>query len=242
MKKLAIFDIDGTVFRWQLYHEFVFGLKDRRIFDEDTADRLDTALIEWQSKKRSWHEYEGEIIKAFEPVINRVDLALFNEVAHNVTTKSGHKVYAYTTGLIKKLKKEGYYILAISGSQQELVDIFAKQFGFDDCIGVLYETVDGKFTGNISRRVPGRKHEIIQEYLQTHPELTLKDSFAVGDSDGDISMLKMVDNPIAFNPSHELIEVAQTNGWDIVVERKNIAYTIRKNSDGLFVLEKADQL
>lgn len=241
MKKLAIFDIDGTLFRWQLYHELVFELKDEGIFDVATAEKLDTALYEWQAKKRNWYDYEMEIVYAFEPVIKTLDPAIYEDVVKRVISKSGHKTYAYTMRLLEKLRQDGYFMLAISGSQQEVAGAFAKQLGFDDCIGALYERGDNGFTGEIVRRVPGRKHEIIKEYLRENPDLILDGSVAVGDSDGDISMLEMVTHPIAFNPSPELLSVAQEKGWDIVVERKNVAYIIKRNSDGLFVLEKTDR-
>lgn len=238
---LAIFDIDGTLFRWQLYHELVFSLKEDSIFDEETTENLDLALFEWQAKRRSWHDYEMEIVKAFEPVIANLSPESYAGAVERVVKRSGHKTYAYTTKLLKELQDSGYYTLAISGSQQEIAELFTKSYGFDDCIGALYERSDDKnFTGHISRRVPGRKHEIIEEYLDQHPNLTIEGSVAVGDSDGDISMLELVDNPIAFNPSHDLLAEAQKNNWKVVIERKDVIYHLEKGSDGLLVLAKTE--
>lgn len=242
MRKLAVFDLDGTLFRWQLYHELVFEFKNRGLFDDTTATMLETALLEWQAKRRSWHDYEMEIINAFEPVIEGLDPALYDAAVEAVVKQSGHKTYAYTMRLLKNLQKEGYFTLAVSGSQQEIAESFAQQYGFDDCIGALYERNETGFTGAILRRVPGRKREIVEEYLALHPDLTLDDSIAIGDSDGDISLLEIASNPIAFNPSHDLMEVAQEKGWTVVIERKDMAYTLKRNSDGLYVLEKAEQL
>lgn len=42
--------------------------------------------------------------------------------------------------------------------------------------------------------------------------LTLTDSIAVGDSNGDVGMLGMVDRPIAFNPTFELYDTAIERG------------------------------
>jgi len=36
--------------------------------------------------------------------------------------------------------------------------------------------------------------------------------------------------------------VAEENGWKIVIERKNIAYTLQKDNDGSIVLAQADRL
>lgn len=239
-RKVAFFDLDGTFFRWQLYHELVFELKDRNVFDEATAHQLDEALVAWQSKRRSWHDYEMKVIKALEPALASLETRLFEDAAEAVISRSGHKIYNYTKHLLDELKQEGYFALAISGSQQEIAETFAAKYGFDACIGALYERKDGKFTGTISRYVPGRKHEIIQEFLDSHSDTTLEESVAVGDSEGDISMLEMVDRPIAFNPSSGLFDKAKEAGWEIVIERKNMAYTFKKGSDGQHLLAQTN--
>jgi len=62
------------------------------------------------------------------------------------------------------------------------------------------------------------------------------DSYAVGDTSGDSAMLELVQHPIAFNPDAKLLTIAKEKGWKIVVERKSMAYTLEKNSDGQYVL------
>lgn len=238
-RKLAIFDIDGTLFRWQLYHELVFALKERGFFSDEVADQLEKSLIDWQAKRSSWHDYEMAVVRAIEPELTRLDTKLFYQAVQSVVKSRGHKIYNYTRCLLDKCRQDGYYTLAISGSQQEVAEAFASRYGFDDCIGALYERNEHGFTGKISRRVPGRKHEIIDEYLRANPELTLEGSIAIGDSDGDITMLELADQPIAFNPSKDLLDVARERGWQIIIERKNIVYTL-KDHDGTIVLEKTD--
>ena len=58
----------------------------------------------------------------------------------------------------------------------------------------------------------------------------------MGDSGGDISMLKLVAHPIAFNPNDDLRVAAMDAGWPIILERKSIAYKLEKGSDGTYVL------
>lgn len=241
MKKIAVFDLDGTLFRWQLFHELVFELGRMEVLDTATVEELEQALIEWQTKRRSWHDYEMTIVRAIESNVATITPQTFESAAQAVVGRSGQKIYNYTKNLVDELKLKDYYLLAISGSQQEVAEPFAKLYGFDDCLGALYERKNGKFTGKNLRMVPGKKHEILKNYLSNRPDLTLSDSVAVGDSGGDISMLHMAANPIAFNPSDELLDEAAKHSWPIVIERKNIAYRLEKGSDGLFVLAKTNR-
>jgi phosphoserine phosphatase len=52
--------------------------------------------------------------------------------------------------------------------------------------------------------------------------------YEIGPSDcftgGDIPLLEMVDRPICFNPNQALLDHAKRQGWEVVVERKDVVY------------------
>ena len=119
-----------------------------------------------------------------------------------------------------------------------MVRQFAKTQGFDAAIGRTLEVKDGMYTGRImynNSRFPISGHldkvEILQHYLSEHDiHADLSQSYAVGDSEGDIALLSAVGRPIAFNPSLPLAKIAQKKGWEMVVERKDVIYNIRETS------------
>lgn len=238
-RKLAIFDLDGTLYRWQLYHEVVFALKDKGVFPHDAVRTLDEAFASWNNRQGSFATYERHVVDTLLASLTGISPQMFDEVAREVSERSGRKTYRYTLALIERLKSEGYFLLAVSGSQQEVAELFARKFGFDDCIGSLYEREGDHFTGKIVRFVPGNKAALIRDYADTHG-FTLEHSVAVGDSDGDISMLELVDHPIAFNPNDRLLEAAEQHGWQVVVERKNVALTLEPQPDGRYTLVHTD--
>lgn len=239
--KFAAFDIDGTLFRWQLFHELVFTLKDMGCFDDETSKGLDKAFLAWRGWNMSFDEYEMYVVRAIENNLSTIPPNGFDRAAKTIVEKSGHKVYKYTRDLIVTLKAQGYHVIALSGSQQEIIEPFAELYGFDSCIGALYERKNGMFTGKKIRHIQGNKAALLKEYVAAH-ELTFDGSVAVGDSAGDIAMLEIVEQPIAFNPAYDLLERAMTDGWRVVIERKNVAYELGKGQDGLYILEKTDRL
>lgn len=230
-QKLAIFDLDGTVYRWQLYHELVFTLKDMGMFPPEAAEQLSTAYYAWKNRQASFDSYEHQVIDTLVSSLVHIPPHVFDEAAQKVAESANTKTYRYTLNLMQQLKNDGYFLLAVSGSQQEIVELFAQRLGFDDCIGSLYERDGDKFTGTISRFIPGNKEVYIQQYAKEH-DFSLTDSVAVGDSGGDISMLDLVDHPIAFNPSGDLLSVARERRWKIVIERKNVALTLETDDQG----------
>lgn len=239
-QRLAVFDIDGTLFRWQLYYAIVLKLRENDFFTEETAKQIDESFRGWESRNKSFGDFEKIAISALTDHLPRLSSTDFNQVVSDVMANSSHKTYAYTRNLAERLKAEGYFLLAVSGSPQEIAEPFVRQYGFDDCIGWLYEQKAGYFTGKIIRNTVHDKAALISDYVTQH-NMTLEGSLAVGDSKGDIAMLKIVDQPIAFNPSEELLQEALEHGWKIVVERKNIAYSLTRGEDGNTVLETTDR-
>ena len=136
------------------------------------------------------------------------------------------RVYIFARDLIKRLKKENYIIIAISGSPIEVIKEYNKYFKFDEVFGSVYETDgQGTYTGKtIFEPVRHKGHLVGQFVLEKN--LTLKGSYGLGDTESDESFLKMVAHPIAFNPNMNLEKVARRKGWKIVVEKKDVIYDI----------------
>lgn len=237
-QKFAAFDIDGTLFRSGLYREVSYELMKMGALPDDI-------LEETTAKNREWrHRTHGNAFEEFDMLlVDRVDHALpqlriddYEEAAQIVLEKKADNVYVYTRELIAQLKREGYFLIAISGSQAELVGPFAAKYGFDTWIGQEWERGDEFFTGK-TVKTHTHKDIIIHDLMERY-NLTLDGSYAVGDSYGDVGMLSIVDHPIAFNPTHELYDEALAHGWTIAIERKNMMYTL-EIKDGVYQLASA---
>lgn len=236
MNKFAVFDIDGTLYRWQLYHELVQELAFAGVFPKNAFHELNDRWNRWRGGDLSFDIYEQYVVTTMLKNLPLIPLATFEAACDKVVEQSYHKTHHYPRALLKELKADQYTIIAITGSQQELIERFGKHYDFDIVIGAVYERRDGRFTGIIERPTIGKKAQILQDLVKEHG-LTWQDSVAIGDSDGDASLLELVERPIAFNPSAGLFERAKTDSWPIVLERKNIAYCLEKDVHGLVLAE-----
>ncbi|MES2876466.1 MAG: HAD-IB family phosphatase [Patescibacteria group bacterium] len=234
MKRFAAFDIDGTIFRWQLYHELFDALVDKQVIPIDIASVVFEARENWRNRTIDYDTYEMTLVRMMRTAIVGIDGTLFGEIADDILQAKGHHVYRYTLELLQRLKSEGYVIIAISGSYQQLVDRFSTLHDIDIAVGRDHVIENGKLTAQ-STDIFGRKDEILQAIVRTH-KLDWKGSYAVGDSSGDTAMLRLVEHPIAFNPDVKLKHEAMEQGWKIVIERKSIAYELQKGTDGSYVL------
>jgi phosphoserine phosphatase len=139
----------------------------------------------------------------------------------------GRRLHIYTRDVALRLKEAGYQLIAISGSPQEILDLFLKPLGFDRAWGtVLAKDARGRYTGEVLENPFGNKRRVMEEFL-ANAEAGLEDSVGMGDTLSDVGFLEMVEIPIAFNPNRGLFEVARQWGWPIVVERKDVIYNLQ---------------
>lgn len=240
-RKFAVFDIDGTYFRSALYWEVALAMARAEKLHPEVNQMALELYSSWKRRehKRSFEDFDYKTVAKINEVLADIDPAHYDHILKEALPPLLDHVYVYSKELKEKLQAEGYFIIAISGSRREEVDIFAKYHGFDDWAGQIWHRTDNgkKFTGEVTPTYKD-KHLLLEEFVKKH-SLTYKDSYGVGDTGGDISMLETVDNPIAFNPNHILLEHARKKGWKIVIERKSIAYEL-ESKNGTHILAKAD--
>ena len=228
MRSFAVFDIDGTLIRWQLYHSLVDELAHLGVVAENDYAELKNSRMTWKRREHpnTFQEYQSVVVKVFSRSLEKINEEEFKKAVDSVYERYKDQVYTYTRDLITKLKSENYLLFAISGSHQEIIQKLATHYGFDEAIGNTYEKIDGKFTGK-HQDIVGRKPELLKQLVKNHGA-SYQGSVAIGDSASDASLLKIVEEPTAFNPDSGLLKIAQSNDWPIVIERKNVVYELKK--------------
>ena len=226
-KKVAMFDVDGTIFRSSLLIELVNSLIEEGVFPKSSLSMYKKELNSWQNRKGSYDDYINAVINTFHKHIKGVDYTSFMSSCDLTVAKNQDHVYRYTRDLVSELKKKGYFLLAISQSPKGMLDSFCNELGFDKVYGRFYELgPEDKFTGDVvDLHLIANKANIVKRVIEKE-NLTLENSLAVGDTESDISMLELVEHPICFNPNNNLYRHAKRNNWKIVVERKDVVYSI----------------
>ncbi len=226
-RPFAVFDIDGTLMRWQIYHAVSDELARRGHLDAKAFAKVREARMNWKKRAgdASFKTYERAMIELFDASITSLKPEELIAAGQSVLGEYKDQVYTYTRDLIKDLRGKGYLLFAISASPSEIIGMLADYYGFDDFGGSTYEVKNGFFTGNGRILKNERKPAHLKELVAKHGA-TFNGSVGVGDSEGDIPMLSAVEKPIAFNPTRELFNHAKGAGWKVVVERKNMIYEL----------------
>lgn len=226
-RKVAVFDIDGTLFRSSLLIELTEMLIAEKIFPESARGIYTSAHHKWLDRKDGYEKYIWAVIRAFEKNLKGVREKDLVRIANRVIAFQENRVYRYTRDLIKDLRKKGYYVLAITHSPKYVAGDFGKRMGFHKVYGRLLELdKNRRFTGRtVHEDLIWDKAKILKRALQKE-DLTLRGSVGVGDTESDVSFLRLVSKPVCFNPNMALYRAAKRRGWKVVVERKDVIYEL----------------
>jgi HAD superfamily hydrolase (TIGR01490 family) len=223
-QKLAIFDIDGTIFRKNLAFELINELAWLKIFGKEVRSELVRLYTDWLDHKGTYEEYRKALVALYEQNLKGCRQEDIVRASKLVMPFYKDRTYIFSTELIEKLKKDNYCIIAISGSPIEIVREYNRYLKFDEVFGSVYEVnEEGIYTGKATFEPTIHKGHVAKQYAVEN-NLTLEGSYGVGDTEGDAKFLEIVEHPIAFNPNLNLKKIAEEKGWKIVVEKKDVIY------------------
>ena len=224
---LAVFDVDGTLFRRGLLPALTRRLVDDGVFSERVREELSRDYYAWVERRGSYETYDKLVFELFLRELEGVPVTELRRCARAEVEAHGRRLHIYTRDVARRLEHAGYHLIAISGSPQEILDLFLAPLSFDRAWGtVLGHDARGCYTGEMLQNPFENKRQVLEEFLKS-AGVGLGGSVGMGDTLSDVGFLEMVQTPIAFNPNRGLFEVARRQGWPVVVERKDVIYNLQ---------------
>lgn len=230
----AFFDIDGTLFRNSLMIQHFKKLIKYEVIDPSLwYNKIKPVYEEWEKRYGDFEHYLETLAEVYIQELRGVNKSYIEFIASQVINVNGDMVYKYSRDQIEWHKSQGHKVFFISGSPDFLVCKMAEKYGATEYRGTTYIVDDdNNFTGEIIKMWDSEnKQRILDEFLSKY-DVDLDNSYAYGDTTGDLSMLKMVGNPIAINPNKEfLLSIREDEklfkNTIIIVERKDVIYRLK---------------
>nr|WP_300001880.1 HAD-IB family hydrolase [Tissierella sp.] len=234
----AFFDIDGTIFRNSLMIEHFQKLMTFEVIDPAIwYTKVKDVYMEWEKRYGDFEKYLEILAEVYLQELKGIDKAYIEFIAAHVIKVNGDMVYKYSRNQIDFHKKQGHKIFFISGSPDFLVSKMAEKYDVTEYRGSLYKVdEENKFTGELVRMWDSTsKKKVLNELIEKY-DVDLEKSYAYGDTTGDLSMLRLMGNPVAINPNLPLIEAIKEDEHlrekaTIIVERKNVIYKLDHRVD-----------
>ncbi len=234
MKNIAaFFDIDGTLYRDSLMIEHFKKLIKYEVIDPALwHSHVKHTYKNWQERVGEYENYMEELASVYVDSLKGLKKEEIQFISEQVIKLKGNQVYTYTRDQIEWHKEQGHKVFFISGSPEHLVARMAQKYGVEDFKGTEYLlNPDGTFTGEVIPNWDAQsKNRVIHAFVDQY-DIDLSKSYAYGDTNGDLSMMCLVGNPVAINPTRELLdnirsERALSGKTTIIVERKDVIYKL----------------
>lgn len=236
-KTAAFFDIDGTLYRDSLMVEHFKKLIKYDIIDQKAwFEHARDTFMDWDKRQGNYDDYLDDVCELYVDSLIGLDKTCIDFTSDQVIKLKSDRVYKYTRSRIKWHLENDHIVIFISGSPNFLVEKMAKKYNITDFIGSDYIFENGVFNGKVVPMWDSlSKNNAINDFINKY-DIDLSESYAYGDTNGDINMLKRVGNPIAINPTKELLTHISSdenisNRTKIIIERKDIVYSLSSNVD-----------
>ncbi len=234
----AFFDIDGTLYRGSLMIEHFKKLIKYEVVDPlNWHHNVKKSYEDWKKRTGEFDDYIDSLAGIYIESLTGMNKLKLEFITDQVIHLKGEQVYSYVRNRIEFHKENGHKIFFISGSPDFLVEKMAAKYGVTEYIGTKYLVdADGYFTGEILPMWDSvNKNKAIDMLIEKY-EIDIDASFAYGDTNGDLSMLRRIGNPIAINPNYELVhqlkaDEALAKRTLIIVERKDVVYQLNASVD-----------
>lgn len=132
-------------------------------------------------------------------------------------------IYAEAVALVAQHRADGYDIVLVSASGDEMVRPIGRLLGIDNVIATRMVIEDGYYTGEVDFYAAGpAKAEAVVEFAERYG-YDLDNCFAYSDSISDTPMLESVGNPRVVNPDRALRRTAVERDWPILTFKHPIS-------------------
>src|SRR6056297_3297778 len=227
----AFLDIDGTLYRGSLMIQHFKKLIKYEILDPVIwHNQVKNTYHDWKKRSGYYEDYLEELAEIYINELKGMKISDLDFIQDQVINLSGDIVYRYTRYIVNYHLNHNHKVFFISGSPEFLVEKMAEKYGVTDYRGSKYMLdKNGLFNGNVVRMwKSNNKEKVLNNFVKEY-NIDLSKSYSYGDTLGDYSMLKMANNPIAFNPNNDLIKTIKTDPElrekiQIIIERKDNIY------------------
>ena len=222
----ALFDIDGTIYRDSLLISHYNCLKEHKMISAENQIKVDDLLKRWENRHYDYEDYLKVLVDIYVESMIGKDAEVYDILAKQVIQNNKDKLYRYTRDRIQWHKSQGHKVFFISGSPNFLVTSLAEALGVNLSFGSQYVVENQKFTGQVIPLWDSESKKNLIEKLVKEYDIDLSQSYAYGDTTGDLQMLKSVGYPVTINPNSRLMDllIEETLPCKIILERKNLIW------------------
>ena len=219
-KRIACYDIDGTLSKGMLFVPLIASEHTQGFLDDSTYDDLTDLLAQY---KQGVIDYETAverlIITHARGIEGQSEITLRDHASAFLHEQESTLLRAFGKQVIELLRATHTQI-AVTAEPQYLAQAVVDFYELDGYVSTQYEVKDALFAGTVTQSLAHRSAKLSK--LES-----MDVEYAFGDSEGDIEMLRMATHAFCVEPTPGLEEVAKTADWAIYRDDMELVDAVR---------------
>jgi HAD superfamily hydrolase (TIGR01490 family) len=220
--KLAVFDLDGTLYNgqvWKALAGYLWKQNVNRVATAAYMTRNMSRFLLYKAKlmprEKVWDLFGREIMGMLRGLDTHHIEALADGLYQN------HIAPQIDSNLLaewERFGQQGYQRVILSGSPRALVASIGRALSATAVLGTEGEVRNGRFTGRIAGDLiqgKAKMQRLVDFVAEQGWGVDWTSSHAFGDSYTDLTVLSLVGNPHAVRPDPKLFAHAQSQGWRV---------------------------
>jgi HAD superfamily hydrolase (TIGR01490 family) len=212
----AFFDVDGTLTRTTILAPLIWYQRahlSRARFALWAAGLIAQAPYYLAVDRRSRSRFIAAFYRRYAG-LSAADLPAWHRAMFSETLQ--RRLHPGAQECLRKHQQQGHRIVLVTGALDFVMRPLAELVRADELHALRLIERDGVFTGELAGPPVADQHkaELVHAYAGKHG-IDLGQSFAYGNSMGDLPMLECVGHPVAVNPDRRLRRLAAERGWRI---------------------------
>jgi HAD superfamily hydrolase (TIGR01490 family) len=214
-QNLALFDLDNTLLAGDSDYNWSLFLISEGLLDAQTHhDRNEQFYADYKNGSLNIIEFlKFQLVPLSQhskKFLDELHLKYMGEVIRPMMTDKAQ-------ALVNKHKADGDLCVVITATNSFVTKPIATAYGVEHLIGSDPEMVNGEYTGGVSGVPSFQEGKVtrINQWLEARGK-KLSDyekSFFYSDSHNDLSLMRLVTNPVAVDADETLKKVALEKGW-----------------------------
>lgn len=212
--RLAVLDLDGTLYAGTLGIDLLYELTREKLFQPEAFEKALHTLESYVQGELGREELAARIYSLYGEGIIGLTQDQVSHAAAVAWERNKHRVFPFVAELLSTLTRRGYTTVLMTGSPSEIVSQFTRTYALDHVYAADFQLHAGRYTGQLqfSPGGAGQKRRMLQR-LSKALDADLGTSLVLGDSESDFEMFDLVGVPIAMNAQGHLSLQLQSQGW-----------------------------
>lgn len=212
---LALFDLDNTLIAGDSDHGWGEFLVGKKIVDADYYKQMNDQF--YQDYQNGQLDMSAYLEFSLAP-LGKLSYAELKRLHSQFMVEVIEPLWlAKAETLLQKHRDSGDTLMVITSTNRFVVEPICNKLGVEHLIATELEQQNDQYTGQVSG-IPSYKEGKVTRLNQwlEHSGLDMAGSSFYSDSINDLSLLEIVDRPVAVDPCPQLREAALQRGWDII--------------------------